>query len=118
LERANKGKNEFLNIISNELRTPLNVISGYTEILKNCVYGEINIEQGNALAKITEQSAELLTIVDNVLQATKIQAEAVTIFPHEFDLYTFLQDFRSRYDGRTGDSRYALRSPKTFSKEL
>jgi signal transduction histidine kinase len=102
LEKANKGKNEFLNIISHELRTPLNVISGYTEILKNRVYGEVNVEQENALAKITAQSTELLSIVDNVLQATKIQADAVKVFTHEFDLGDVLQDLRSRYDGRTG----------------
>jgi hypothetical protein len=45
---------------------------------------------------------ELLTIVHNVLQATNIQSEAVTVLTHEFELCDFMQDIRSQYRERAG----------------
>jgi signal transduction histidine kinase/HAMP domain-containing protein len=99
LEKANKGKNEFLGIISHELRTPLNVIKGYTELMKDGGLGEVNTQQEAALTKITDQSMDLLSMINSVLRVTTIEAEAVTIQNREFNLYEFLIDLRSNYDG-------------------
>jgi signal transduction histidine kinase len=102
LEKANKGKNEFLGIVSHELRTPLNVIRGYTELIKDGSLGEINAEQENALLKINSQSMDLLSMINSVLQVTTIEAEAVTVQSHEFNVCEFLNNLRFNYDGLVG----------------
>jgi GAF domain-containing protein len=98
LERANKGKDEFLSVISHELRTPLNVIKGYTEIITNRVLGAINPEQELALGKIMHQSRELLSMINSVLEVTRIGAKAVQAEWHEVNLGNFLNELRSNYD--------------------
>ena len=102
LEKANKGKNEFLGIVSHELRTPLNVIKGYTELMKDGDLGNINAEQENALLKINSQSMDLLNMINSVLQVTTIEAEAVTVQSHEFNVREVLNNLRSNYDDLVG----------------
>jgi signal transduction histidine kinase/HAMP domain-containing protein len=102
LEKANKAKDEFLGVVSHELRTPLNVIKGYTELIKERALGEINGEQEKALVKIMTQSMNLWSMINSVLQVTKIQAEAVTVQSRDFNLYEFLSSLRSDYEGFVG----------------
>lgn len=98
LERANKGKDEFLGVISHELRTPLNVIKGYTEVLKDEVLGDITPEQAMALGKIMHQSNELLSMINSVLQVARIEAEAVKAERREVNLGNFINELRINYD--------------------
>jgi len=98
LEKANKVKNEFLNVMSHELRTPLNVVMGYTEIVKGGVYGELNSKQMEALNKVTARSRDLLDMINDVLYVTSIEARAVKLETTGVDLEQFLKSLRSDYD--------------------
>ncbi len=99
LKKANKGKDEFLSVMSHELRTPLNVIAGYAEMTKRGIFGEINAEQQNALGKILGHSKDLLGMIDGILQATKIEAEAVKVAKEEVALGELLNEIKSTYAG-------------------
>jgi signal transduction histidine kinase len=98
LEKANRVKDEFLGVMSHELRTPLNVIAGYTKIVQDGVLGEINNEQVKALDKVTRHSNELLVMVNSIMDATKIEAGAVTVECDELPLSEFLDELRLLYE--------------------
>jgi signal transduction histidine kinase len=95
--QANEVKNEFLGFVSHELRTPVNVIMGYGAILQSKMLGEINAEQDNALEKMSANSKELLNMIEQLLEATKIEAGAVKPEMHEIQLSPFLDELRSNY---------------------
>jgi signal transduction histidine kinase/HAMP domain-containing protein len=98
LERASKGKDEFLGVISHELRTPLNVIKGYTEIMIQEVLGSVSAEQKKALETIGNQSMELFNMINGVLQVTKIEADAVQAATWEVNLCSLLDELRTNYN--------------------
>ena len=115
LEEANRGKDEFLGVISHELRTPLNVIKGYTELLQTQVFGVVNPEQEKALIKICNQTKDLLSMINHVLQVTTIQAAAVKVNSVEVNLCQLLDDLRSNYDiPMAGEVKFAW----NYSRDL
>jgi PAS domain S-box-containing protein len=79
LETASRMKSEFLNVMSHELRTPLNIISGYVELLREGVMGVIEAKQVEALDKIARQSGELLTMINGILDVTKIEGGTISV---------------------------------------
>jgi PAS domain S-box-containing protein len=88
-ESANRAKSEFLATMSHELRTPLNGILGYAQILRlDPSLGQ----RHRAAVKIIQQSGEqLLTLVNDVLDLAKIEAERLELHPVEFSLPEFLR---------------------------
>lgn len=98
LERSNKVKDEFLSVMSHEFRTPLNIILGYCNLMKDQALGDINNEQEQALGKITERSKELLAMLSSILEVTRIETEAVPLVREKFDLNEFFRDFRTAHD--------------------
>jgi PAS domain S-box-containing protein len=74
LERAARLKDEFLANMSHELRTPLNAILILTEATSEGVYGPINERQRHALSAVTESGQHLLTLINDILDLTKIES--------------------------------------------
>lgn len=95
LEKANKVKSEFLSVMSHELRTPLNVILGHTWLLRERAVGEISVVQDESLAGVEKQSRLLLTMVNSILETTRIEAEAAKIDIDEVSLDRLFSDLRS-----------------------
>ena len=98
LEKANRVKDEFLSVMSHELRTPLNVVVGYSGMMLDGLLGEINQQQKEALQKIINRAADQLTLVNNILYATVLEAEKIKIESHEIDLQDFLHNLNAGYD--------------------
>ena len=98
LEKANRAKDEFLGFISHELKTPVNSIIGYTGMIQDRMFGEINEEQGKSLGKVMNRSKELLSMINSLLEATKIEAGAVKVKRDEVALGKFLDELRTAYD--------------------
>ena len=98
LERSNKVKDEFLSVMSHELRTPLTASLGYAGMVQDGIFGQINPEQAKALGVIVQQTEELLTMINSILVATKIEAERVAAESHTVDLGDFLDELKSVYD--------------------
>jgi signal transduction histidine kinase len=102
LERSNKVKDEFLNVMSHEFRTPINVILGYCDLIKKRVLGDINEEQENALAKISDRSKDLLGLLSSILEVTRIETKDMQVLPEKFDLNDFFAEFKRNHDLRLG----------------
>ncbi|MEM7034089.1 MAG: ATP-binding protein [Chloroflexota bacterium] len=87
-EVANRAKSEFLSNMSHELRTPLNGILGYAQILQTKRGLDESILNG---ISIVQQSGEhLLTLINDILDIAKIEANKVELYPEEADLLAIL----------------------------
>ncbi|CAN5909218.1 hypothetical protein BH11GEM1_BH11GEM1_09340 [soil metagenome] len=76
-EAANRSKTDFLAAMSHELRTPLNAIAGYAQLIELGIYGAVSEPQLGALARIQTAERHLLSLVDDVLNFSKIEAGRV-----------------------------------------
>src|SRR5262245_11889385 len=98
LEKAYQAKAEFLGIMAHELRTPLSAVVGYTDILVNKIAGEISPEQEKVLAKIMTRSKDLSTIINSMLEVTRLEAGAMKIDDDLVDIEQLLNEVRQSYD--------------------
>jgi signal transduction histidine kinase len=98
LEHANKVKDEFLGVVSHELKTPLNVITGYTNMIIEGILGEISPIQEKALQTVARQSKELHSLINCVLQVSSIEGEMQRAEIHEVNFWEFLYEVKSYYD--------------------
>jgi signal transduction histidine kinase len=86
LESASRHKSEFLANMSHELRTPLNAIIGFSEVLSEGMFGEVNDKQAEYLQDILESGRHLLSIINDILDLSKIEAGRMELESAEFDL--------------------------------
>ncbi len=87
-ESANRAKSEFLANMSHELRTPLNAILGYAQILKRGSHSKEHVDQ--SLDIIHRSGHHLLTLINDVLDLSKIEARKMVLHPAEFRFSPFL----------------------------
>jgi signal transduction histidine kinase len=73
-ESANRAKSEFLAVMSHELRTPLSAIIGYEELLFDGITGPVNEGQRTQLARIKASATHLLSLIDEVLTLSRVEA--------------------------------------------
>jgi signal transduction histidine kinase len=73
-EAADHAKSQFLTAMSHELRTPLNAIAGYAELLAVGVHGPVTDKQREALDRITRSQKTLLSLINDILNFSKLQA--------------------------------------------
>lgn len=96
LNQANQTKSQFLANTSHELRTPLTTISGYTEALLN---GDIAPENShNAIQVIHKQSEHLLSLINDVLDLSKIEAQKLTFSFREFSLWAMFHNLVETFE--------------------
>ena len=89
-EAANKAKSTFLANMSHELRTPLNSILGFAQIMQ--CSPNITGENRENLSIIHRSGQHLLTLINEVLDLSKIEAGRMIVNPKNFDLYRLLDD--------------------------
>jgi signal transduction histidine kinase/DNA-binding NarL/FixJ family response regulator len=88
-QSANRAKSEFLANMSHELRTPLNGILGYTQICRKDK--TLSEQQKNRITVIHQCGEHLLTLINDVLDLSKIEARKMELHPKEFHFAEFLQ---------------------------
>lgn len=88
-DSANRAKSEFLANMSHELRTPLNGILGYTQILQRSA--KLDRKDQRSINVIHQCATHLLTLINDVLDLSKIEARKMELDPQDFSLSTFLQ---------------------------
>jgi PAS domain S-box-containing protein len=96
-EAANKAKSEFLANMSHEFRTPMNHIIGFTELLASKHYGELNEEQVEYLNDVLKSSHHLLSLINNVLAFSKLEARKLTLQLAEVNIRLVLEKILAPY---------------------
>ena len=98
LRNAHKIKGEFLKAVSTQLKNPLSVIAGYSDMFLEGLLGEITPIQEKAIETVARQSKELHRLINTVLQVSNMEAETLRVELHEINLWEFLSELRSFYD--------------------
>jgi signal transduction histidine kinase len=86
LEMANRHKSEFLANMSHELRTPLNAVIGFSEVLKERMFGDLNDKQLEYVRDIYGSGQHLLSLINDILDLTKVEAGQMTLDLQEVDV--------------------------------
>ena len=89
-ERANQAKSDFLANMSHELRTPLNHIIGFTEMLLGPMGDNLNSQQDQYLTYVFESSDHLLSLINDILDLSKVEAGKTDLSVSQLDLQTLL----------------------------
>jgi PAS domain S-box-containing protein len=85
-ESADRMKSAFLAAMSHELRTPLNSVIGFTGILLQQIPGSLNKEQQKQLGMVQKSARHLLSLINDVLDISKIEAGQLTVEKESFDV--------------------------------
>ncbi len=91
-QEADRIKSAFLATMSHELRTPLNSILGFTGILLKGLAGELNPEQHKQLTMVQASSRHLLTLINDILDISKIEAGQLVLDCTDFNLRLAVED--------------------------
>jgi GAF domain-containing protein len=92
LEAASRHKSEFLANMSHELRTPLNAVIGFSEVLLQRMFGELNAKQDEYLKDIYASGHHLLSLINDILDLSKIEAGRMELAPAPFHLPSALEN--------------------------
>ena len=98
LEKANRLKSEFLASMSHELRTPINALIGYTALILDRIYGDVNERQVEALQRIHASAQHLLVLINDILDLAKIEAGRMPLHLEKVDLRQLLLEVTSQME--------------------
>lgn len=85
-EEASRHKSAFLASMSHELRTPLNSIIGFAEVLQDQTFGPLNEKQARYVHNILVSGRHLLTLINDLLDLSKVEAGKIELHPEAFEL--------------------------------
>src|SRR4029077_7178177 len=102
LEIASQHKSEFLANMSHELRTPLNAIIGFSEVLTDRMFGDLNEKQAEYLKDIYASGTHLLSLINDILDLSKIEAGRMELELTDFHLPTALDNALTLVRERAG----------------
>jgi signal transduction histidine kinase len=91
LETTSRHKSEFLANMSHELRTPLNAIIGFSQVLRERMFGDVTEKQGEYLDDILSSGHHLLSLINDVLDLSKVEAGQVELELEQFSLRDALE---------------------------
>ncbi|TWX52572.1 ATP-binding protein [Colwellia hornerae] len=95
LRHASQMKSEFLASMSHELRTPLNAIIGFSEVLRDGLVGDLSEQQSKYIGNIFESGQHLLSLINDVLDLSKVEAGKMILDIETFQLASLLHDCTS-----------------------
>jgi len=108
LTAASQHKSEFLANMSHELRTPLNAIIGFSEVLSDRMFGELNEKQEEYLKDIYASGTHLLSLINDILDLSKIEAGRMELELTDFDLPNAIENALMLVRERAGRRSIAL----------
>ena len=97
LARASEAKSRFLASVSHELRTPMNAILGFTDALLGGVDGPLNPEQAASLGWVQRGGRDLLGLINEILDLSKIESGRLTVDPQPFDPRELVESVVAQY---------------------
>ena len=108
LAAASQTKSEFLASISHELRTPLNAVIGFSELMLDGVPGEINDEQRDCLNDILSSGQQLLNLINDVLDLSKIEAGKMELKLENLNLADVINDVVQTVKPKLDENRHKI----------
>ncbi len=133
VEAANQAKSDFPANMNHEFRTPLNHIIGFTKLVVDQHFGELNEIQEEFLNDVLHSSKHLLSPIDDILDLSKVEVDKLELEPSDVSVKMFLanslddqgggyearhpsvngyrRDFRDRYSGRAEAQAAPVQSP-------
>jgi PAS domain S-box-containing protein len=108
LEHASRMKSEFLATMSHELRTPLNAIIGFSEALKDGLVGPVSDIQSEYIGDIFHSGQHLLSLINDILDLSKVEAGMMTLDLEAVDLHTMLSNSLSIVREKAAAQRISL----------
>jgi PAS domain S-box-containing protein len=108
LEQASTLKSQFLANMSHEFRTPLNAILGYTSMLLKGVSGEMTAQQNRNLERIDSNSQHLLSIINDILDISRIEAGKMPLTVGEFTIPELLREVLAEVEPLIARSRLTV----------
>jgi signal transduction histidine kinase len=108
LRAATEAKSAFLAHMSHELRTPLNAIIGFSDLLIGGIGGEINNKQRQCLEDILSSGKHLLSLINDILDLSKVEAGKIDIKPESLRLADVVDDAVTTVKPMLDDSRHEM----------
>jgi len=121
-EEASRAKSTFIANMSHEFRTPLNAILGYTQVMQNT--GELSEEQRTFVEEISNGGMQLLSMINNVIDLSKIETSRITYKEVSFPVDQLIKDVLDSYIGKFRKKGLGLTGtiskgvPKTLSTDF
>jgi CheY-like chemotaxis protein/nitrogen-specific signal transduction histidine kinase len=109
-ENVNRLKAEFLANVSHELRTPIHAIIGYTELLLDSVYGTVTDEQEETVRSIRENAQDLLGLVNNLFDLSRLESGRTDLILQSFDLRGLVSELIGQLQPIADGKRITLNS--------
>jgi signal transduction histidine kinase len=108
IQAASRHKSEFLANMSHELRTPLNAIIGFSEVLLQRMFGELNPKQEEYLQDVLASGRHLLSLINDILDLSKIEAGRMELERSAFDVPSTLEGCLALVRERAGQHGIVL----------
>ncbi len=109
-ERASQAKSEFLANMSHELRTPLNHIIGFNELVLDQHYGKLNDVQEEYLKNVHTSSTHLLSLINDILDLSKVEAGKMELQLASVSLGTLLQESMNMIQDQAQKNRLTIQT--------
>ena len=103
LQELDKQKTEFLSIASHQLRTPLSILKGYIELIKDGAYGKVNAKTKTILDNMDESNERLVKLVDEFLDISRIEQGRTKFVFEKKDMDTLIDSVVKELDQRAKD---------------
>ena len=120
LAELDKLKAEFVSVASHELKTPINVVLGYLQLLDEGVYGQLSSEQREVLKTVDAQAQALARLVKQLLDISRFEAGGNKLEIRRFSLCAFLEDLERAFQvlARQREIRFVVRRGEGLPGEV
>jgi PAS domain S-box-containing protein len=95
LEKAKQVRDEFLGVMSHELRSPLQMITGYMDLIRQDAFGELPPELRHAFSRVEGQTTKLFSLIEHTLVTTNIVTGMIETSKSDFDLTSMFMELRA-----------------------
>jgi signal transduction histidine kinase len=97
LAELNRLRAEFISVASHELKTPINVIIGYLELLQENIYGELTPKQREICQTVVKQANSLTRLIKRLLDISRFEASGGKLDPREIELRRYLTNLEASF---------------------